>query len=123
MAKSIEVYKTFTGKQPKGWTAPAWEVSPCTMKILEDFGLEYDHSLMHHDCQPYWASDVEPDAVAHTNYGADPDTWMTPMKQNTLRNIVEIPASWNIDDWPPMQFSMKNAATHGYINPRDILEQ
>lgn len=93
------------------------------MKVLEDFGIEYDHSLMHHDCQPYWATDVTEDAVAHTNYSDDPDTWMVPMQKHTRRNVVEIPANWNVDDWPPMNFSMRNSATHGYVNPKDILEQ
>lgn len=123
MAKSIEVYKTFTGKHPKGWTAPAWEVSPRSMKILEDFGIEYDHSLMHHDCQPYWASDIVEGSVVHTNYDADPDTWMTPMQQNVVRNVVEIPANWNVDDWPPFHFSIRNPGTHGYENPKDVFEQ
>jgi len=123
MAKSIEVYKEFTGKHPKGWAAPAWEVSPRSMKVLEDNGIEYDHSLMHHDCQPYWASDVTEDSVVHTNYNDDPDTWMVPMKQNAVRNVVEIPANWNVDDWPPFQFSIRNPGTHGFENQKDVLEQ
>lgn len=123
MAKSIEVYKQFTGKHPKGWTAPAWEVSPRSMKVLEDFGIEYDHSLMHHDCQAYWASDITEDAVVHTNYDDDPNTWMVPMRKSTPRNVVEIPSNWHVDDWPPLQFSMKNPGTHGYVNPKDIEEQ
>lgn len=123
MAKSIQVYKQFTGHAPRGWTAPAWDVSPRSMKVLEDFGIEYDHSLMHHDCQPYWASDITEDSVVHTNYDDDPDTWMVPMRETTQRNVVEIPANWNVDDWPPMQFNMKNPGTHGYINPKDVFEQ
>lgn len=99
MAKSIEVYQQFTGKYPKGWVAPAWEVGPKTMSILEDFGIEYDHSMLHHDCQPYYVADVgEEDNVA-TDYSKDPETWMRPMKEQKPTKVVEIPGSWNVDDW------------------------
>ncbi|CZR58798.1 related to polysaccharide deacetylase family protein [Phialocephala subalpina] len=119
MAKSIEVYKEFTGKHPKGWVAPAWEISPRSMQILQDFGIEYDHSMMHHDCQPYYVSDMPP-TTAHTDYSKDPDEWMIPMPKHTLTTVVEIPGSWNVDDWPPMHFSVRNPGTHGFVNPRDI---
>ena len=120
MQTSIVVYKDFTGHNPRGWAAPAWEVSPRSMKVLEDFGIEYDHSLMGHDCQPYWAADVTEESVAYTNYSDTPSKWMMPMKKSTPRNVVEIPANWNVDDWPPFQFSTKNPGTHGYVNPKDI---
>lgn len=123
MAKSIEVYKEFTGHHPRGWAAPAWEISSRSMKVLEDFDISYDHSLMGHDCQPYWASDTEADSVAHTNYADDPDTWMVPMQKCKPRNVVEIPASWYVDDWPPLCFTMKNAAVDGFVNPKDVLDQ
>ncbi|KAJ5613174.1 glucose 1-dehydrogenase [Penicillium lagena] len=121
MAKSIEVYKEFTGKHPRGWAAPAWEVSPRSMSILEEFGLEYDHSMMHHDCQPYYVADMG-DTVIHTDYSKDPDEWMVPMKEQVPTKIVELPASWFIDDWPPMQFSHRNPGT-GFVNPEDVERQ
>lgn len=98
MAKSIEVYKEFTGKHPKGWVAPAWETSPNTMQILEDYGIEYDHSMFHHDCQPYYVPNTG-DSLVHTDYSKDPNTWMVPMKQQKPTKVVEIPGSWNIGDW------------------------
>lgn len=39
MKKSIEVLTKFTGKKPRGWTAPAWDTSKETIKILEEFGI------------------------------------------------------------------------------------
>lgn len=98
MAKSIEVYKEFTGRHPRGWVAPSWEVSPNSMQILEDFGIEYDHSMLHHDCQPYWAPNIG-DSVIYTDYSKDPSAWMAPMVQQKVTTVVEIPGSWNVDDW------------------------
>ncbi|KAI9881692.1 MAG: hypothetical protein M1823_006597, partial [Watsoniomyces obsoletus] len=54
LQKSIDTVTNFTGKRPKGWTAPAWTASRQTITLLEEFGIEYDHSFMHHDCQMYW---------------------------------------------------------------------
>jgi len=39
LAKSIEVLTAFTGKKPKGWTAPAWATSPHSIQILEEAGI------------------------------------------------------------------------------------
>lgn len=47
MTKSIDVYKEFMGKHPKGWVAPAWEMSPRSMEIIEEPDVEYGCSMMH----------------------------------------------------------------------------
>lgn len=39
LGKSIEVLTAFTGKKPKGWTAPAWLTSRRSIKLLEEFGI------------------------------------------------------------------------------------
>jgi peptidoglycan/xylan/chitin deacetylase (PgdA/CDA1 family) len=39
LAKSIDVLQAFTGKKPKGWTAPAWSTSKETIRLLEEFGI------------------------------------------------------------------------------------
>ena len=33
---------------------------------------------------------------------------------------IEIPASWYLDDLPPMMFIKKAPNSHGFVNPRDI---
>lgn len=52
MVKSIEVLEKFAGVKPKGFTAPAWTTSKELIPLLEELGIEYDHSFMHHDVQP-----------------------------------------------------------------------
>lgn len=39
LAKSIEVLTKLTGKKPKGWTAPAWDTSKYTIRLLEEAGI------------------------------------------------------------------------------------
>jgi hypothetical protein len=35
-------------------------------------------------------------------------------------DLIEIPASWYLDDLPPMLFTKKSPNSHGFVNPRDI---
>ncbi|HIM37553.1 MAG TPA: polysaccharide deacetylase, partial [Dehalococcoidia bacterium] len=37
-------------------------------------------------------------------------------------DLVEIPASWYLDDLPPMMFIKHSPNSHGFVNPRDIEE-
>ncbi|KAL2820117.1 glucose 1-dehydrogenase [Aspergillus granulosus] len=114
LARSIEVLTTLTGKHPKGWTAPSWKTSPRSIKLLEEFGLEYDHSFMHHDSQLYYV----PDGLAEittTDLSKPASSWMVPMGRLTPSKIVEVPANWHLDDWPP--FQLENGPSHGYVDP------
>ena len=37
-------------------------------------------------------------------------------------DLIEIPASWYLDDLPPMMFIKKSPNSHGFVDPRDIEE-
>ena len=39
LTKSIDVLTKFTGRKPRGWTAPAWDTSKETIGLLEEFGI------------------------------------------------------------------------------------
>lgn len=39
LTKSIEILEKFTGKKPKGWTAPAWETSRNSIQLLQEYGI------------------------------------------------------------------------------------
>jgi hypothetical protein len=53
-----KTYKMLTefchGKPPKGSVAPWWETSREGAELLLSYGIEYDHSMSHEDCQMYW---------------------------------------------------------------------
>jgi len=118
LKKSIEVLTTFTGKKPKGWTAPAWATSKNSIKLLEEFGIEYDHSMMHHDSQMYYVPD-NTQSFKESNYSVEASEWMTPMSQLKPSSIVEVPANWHLDDWPPMQ-PQRATASSGFIDPHTV---
>jgi len=56
------------------------------------YGLEYDHSFSHHDCQCYWLRTG--DKWIPIDYQKHPDNWMKPLEGGPTTGLVEIPASW-----------------------------
>ncbi|MDN8617306.1 polysaccharide deacetylase family protein [Variovorax ginsengisoli] len=116
--KSIELVTRLTGKPPTGYVAPWWEFSPVSNELLVKKGIKYDHSLMHHDFHPYYVR--VGDKWTNIDYTQHPDAWMKPLQRGVETDLVEIPASWYLDDLPPMMFIKKSPNSHGYVNPRDV---
>ena len=116
--KCIELVAKLSGKQPTGYVAPWWEFSKVSNELLLERGIKYDHSLMHHDHQPYYVR--VGDSWTKIDYSKHPSAWMTPLKRGRETDLIEIPASWYLDDLPPMMFIKKSPNSHGFVNPRDI---
>jgi peptidoglycan/xylan/chitin deacetylase (PgdA/CDA1 family) len=74
-----------------------WDYSPNTLRYLEEYGFKCDSSLMANDLYPYRPRLHE----VHL----DKPTVIGPPS----RKIVEIPASWFLDDFPPMEFNISQA--------------
>lgn len=123
LVKSIDVLTQFcNGVRPKGFTAPSWVTSPDLIGLLEQYGILYDHSFMHDDFQPYYVSDGK-EKVVTTDYQKQPETWMVPMQKGKTSSIVEIPASWCLDDWPPFQYDGSRPNSQGFVDPHNIERQ
>ncbi|KIY03905.1 uncharacterized protein Z520_00597 [Fonsecaea multimorphosa CBS 102226] len=118
LAKCIDVITKFTGKKPRGWTAPAWTPSAKTVEILEEAGILYDHSHMHHDCQPYWLP--HKNTVTEINLKMKAADWMKPMTALQPSKIIEIPANWHLDDWPPL--NVGQIVGQGFVDPDVVLK-
>ena len=52
--KCIEVITKLSGKPPRGYVAPWWELGPNTAELLLRKGLKYDHSMMNNDFHPFY---------------------------------------------------------------------
>lgn len=100
--------------------APWWESSQEGAELMLKYGLEYDHSFSHHDCQCYWLRTG--DKWIPIDYKKHPDHWMEPLKGGPTTGLCEIPASWYLDDLPPMMFIKKAPNSHGWVNPKDVEE-
>lgn len=72
--RALEVHKRMTGKRPKGYRAPVYNVTMNTIDLLIENGFQYDSSLMADDI-PY---------LMTTSQGS----------------LYEAPPHWGTDDWP-----------------------
>jgi peptidoglycan/xylan/chitin deacetylase (PgdA/CDA1 family) len=118
--KSIELITQLAGKKPTGYVAPWWEFSNVTNELLIERGIRYDHSLMHHDFQPYRVR--VGDQWTRIDYNKQAREWMKPLVRGRETDLIEIPANWYLDDLPPMMFIKTAPNSHGFVNPRQIEE-
>jgi peptidoglycan/xylan/chitin deacetylase (PgdA/CDA1 family) len=118
LRRSIELVERVSGRRPQGFVAPSWDISPSTIELLIEHGLRYDHSLMAHDFQPHYVRIG--DTWTDVDLSQPADAWMRPLVRGRDTDLVEIPASWYVDDAPPMIFNPHAQHTHGYVSPRDI---
>ncbi len=116
--KCIDLVTKLSGRRPTGYVAPWWEFSPVSNELLLKKGIKYDHSLMHKDFEPYYVR--VGDAWTKIDYAKQPQDWMKPLVRGRETDLIEIPASWHLDDLPPMMFIKKAPNSHGFANPHDI---
>jgi peptidoglycan-N-acetylglucosamine deacetylase len=72
--RGLEALERTTGKRPRGYRSPAWELSKSTFRLLEEYGFEYDASQLGAD-RPYWVED-----------------------QGRRTTMVEVPSAWELSD-------------------------
>ncbi len=120
MDKSIELIEELCGRRPTGYVAPWWEFSKVSNELLLKKGIKYDHSLMHRDFEPYYIR--VGDSWTKIDYSKQPSEWMKPFVRGTETDLVEIPASWYLDDLPPMMFMKAAPNSHGFVSPRHLEE-
>ena len=120
LVRSVELIEKFSGKAPRGYVAPWWEMSSVTVDLLLKYGFRYDHSQGYRDFVPFYARSG--DQWTKIDYSKKADEWMKPLKHGKEIDLVEIGANWYVDDLPPMMFIKASPNSHGFVNPRDIEE-
>jgi peptidoglycan/xylan/chitin deacetylase (PgdA/CDA1 family) len=118
LLKSIELIEQVSGKPPRGYVAPWWEMSEATAGLLLENGFTYDHSQGYNDFTPFWAR--VGDSWTKIDYAKEAGEWMKPLIRGEEIDLVEIGANWYLDDLPPMMFIKGAPNSHGFVSPRDI---
>ncbi len=116
--RCIDLVELVSGRRPTGYVAPWWEFSRVTNELLLDRRIKYDHSLMHRDLTPYYIR--VGDSWTKIDYSQPAESWMKPLERGEETELVEIPASWYLDDLPPMMFIKGSPNSHGFVSSRDI---
>ena len=92
MVRARESIKRLTGRYPRGYRSPAWDLSAATIDLLLKYGFDYESSMMGHDHQPYFARQGDIPGVDQPFIFGKPT------------RLVELPISWTLDDFPHMEF-------------------
>ncbi|ACC73952.1 polysaccharide deacetylase [Paraburkholderia phymatum] len=92
--RSLDVLESVTGKRPRGYRSPAWDLSDNTISLLEEAGLHYDSSMMANDFRPYFARKGDVMTEDRLTFGSD-------------SSIVEFPVAWELDDYPYFHWSAR----------------
>ena len=90
--RGIESIVELTGRKPTGYRSPSWDFSEHTLDILLDLGFEWDSSGMAREFRPYYQ---------RRDWEAPRDG---PYVRGTPTDLVELPVSWQRDDFPPLAF-------------------
>jgi peptidoglycan-N-acetylglucosamine deacetylase len=109
--RGIEAIERVTGQKPVGYRSPGWDLSPNSISLLKELGFRYDSSLASDDYNLFFAREND---VPHTDRGYEfgPTT-----------DIVEIPVSWNWDDFPQFEFVMSPGfMSNALANPSKVFE-
>jgi peptidoglycan/xylan/chitin deacetylase (PgdA/CDA1 family) len=120
MERSIELIEKVSGRRPRGYVAPWWEMSDQTAELLLASGFTYDHSQAYHDFLPFYAR--VGDSWTNIDYAKEADEWMKPLVRGPAIDLVEIGDNWYLDDLPPMMFIKNSPNSHGFVNPRHLEE-
>jgi peptidoglycan/xylan/chitin deacetylase (PgdA/CDA1 family) len=120
LAKSIELIVGLTGRRPRGYDAPWWEMSRHTARLLIDEGFRYDNSQSYDDFTPFYAR--VGDSWTNIDYSQPAASWMKPMVIGHRVDLVEFGANWYVDDLPPMMYIKAYPNSHGFVAPQ-VIEQ
>jgi peptidoglycan-N-acetylglucosamine deacetylase len=119
--RCIGLIESLTGRRPVGHNAPWWEFSPDTLDLLLERGIRYDHSLMHRDFEPYRLR--RGDRWTPIDYRQPAASWMKPVERGEPTPLLEIPASWELDDMEALLYIKSFPNAQGYVGARNLEQQ
>jgi peptidoglycan/xylan/chitin deacetylase (PgdA/CDA1 family) len=111
LVRGIRAIRKLSGRAPRGYRSPAWDLSPHTVDLLIKHGFRYDSSMMGGDYEPYWAR------------RGDQVELQKPLVMGRPTKLVEMPISWHLDDYPHFEFlRTPNYVLPGLMNARGVLQ-
>ena len=111
LVRATAAIEALTGRRPRGYRSPSWDLSPDSVDLLLKHGFLYDSSMMGHDISPYQARQ------------GDSISLLEPMRFGGDTPLVEMPIHWSLDDWPHFEFMRTEQAIQpGLMNARAVFE-
>jgi peptidoglycan/xylan/chitin deacetylase (PgdA/CDA1 family) len=108
--RGIRCIESVTGARPRGYRCPSGSFTQRTLELLERYGFLYDSSMMADDFMPYYC---------RIGDQAPPDG---PYVFGRHIDLVEIPFSWNLDDFPFFEYTAsRRGISPGLADPERVL--
>jgi peptidoglycan/xylan/chitin deacetylase (PgdA/CDA1 family) len=108
--RGIRCIESTTGLRPRGYRCPSGSFTQRSIELLHQHGFLYDSSMMADDFTPYYCrvGDQSPPDAPYV-FGKSID-------------LVEIPFSWNLDDFPFFEYTAsRRGISPGLADPQRVL--
>jgi peptidoglycan/xylan/chitin deacetylase (PgdA/CDA1 family) len=92
LVETAALLEELTGRVPRGYRSPSWDLSPVTIELLERHGYTYDSSMMGDDFTPYQARTGDVVALGR------------PLQPGRVSAVAELPVSWALDDFLHLEY-------------------
>lgn len=110
LVRGSETIRRATGKDPRGYRSPVWDLSANTVELLLKYNFYYGSQLMGHDCMP-----------TRTRIG-DVVELQKPAVFGRKTRLIDIPVSWSLDDAPHFELvRTPNWVQQGLMNASNVL--
>lgn len=124
LLKTISLATALTGKKPRGYRAPLYQLKERTIALLQEHGFLWDSSLSHYDSTPYFLP-KNPAPITPIDFSPDKKagSWMHPspnFDELEKSALVELPCNWYMEDMTPMQFFPNVPNSGGYVDVRVV---
>ena len=124
LQRCISLIEQATGKRPRGYRAPLYQLSERTIALLQEHDFLWDSSLSHYDSTPYFLP-KNPAPIEPIDFSTEvkAETWMHPSPDFASlpkSSLVEIPANWYAEDMTPLQFFPHTHNSAGYVDVRVV---
>ncbi|KAL5385403.1 hypothetical protein DPSP01_004860 [Paraphaeosphaeria sporulosa] len=124
VTKCISLVHDLTGKKPKGYRAPLYQLKERTISLLQEHDFTWDSSLTHHDSTPYFLP-LDPAPIGPIDFQPETNAkdWMKPTPSFLdlpKSQLVEIPCNWYMEDMTPLQFFPNVPNSAGYVDVRVV---
>src|SRR2546427_2645781 len=111
LVRSNEAIARLTGRKARGYRSPSWDLSESTIDLLLAHGFLYDSSLMGADYWPYRARRGDKVELGKPYGYGEPS------------ELIEMPISWSLDDYPHFEFMRTpTAVLPGLQAARTVME-
>ena len=111
LVRANDAIKKLTGHTARGYRSPSWDLSEHTIDLLLQHGFVYDSSLMGSDYWPYRARRGD---VAELGQ---------PFHFGQQTDLIELPISWSLDDYPHFEFvRTQQTVLQGLMPARAVMQ-